>query len=58
LICGVGLGAAIVGCNNSALEPDQVLEELGCMPEDYEELREAIRPENADLGAAEGEEGS
>jgi predicted deacylase len=50
--------AQIFGCTNTELEPDQVSEELGCMPEDYEELREAIEREDIDPGASEGEEGS
>jgi predicted deacylase len=50
--------ADIFGCINAELEPDQVSDESGCMPEDYEELREAIEREEIDLGASEGEEGS
>lgn len=50
--------ALIFGCINAELEPDQVPEESGCTPEDYEELREAIEPEEIGIGASEGEEGS
>lgn len=46
------------GCINAELEPDQVSEELGCMPEDYEELREALEREEIEPGPSEVEEGS
>lgn len=46
------------GCTNAELQPDNVSEELGCLPEDYEELRDAIEREDIDPGASEGEEGS
>lgn len=48
----------IFGCINDSLEPDTVSEELGCMPEDYEEFRDVIEAEDIELGASEGEEGS
>jgi predicted deacylase len=45
-------------CINAELEPDQIPEELECMPEDYEEFREAIEREDINRGISEGEEGS
>ncbi|MBK6511064.1 MAG: succinylglutamate desuccinylase/aspartoacylase family protein [Haliea sp.] len=45
-------------CINAELEPDQIPEELECMPEDYEEFREAIEREEINRGTSEGEEGS
>jgi predicted deacylase len=45
-------------CINAELEPDQLPEELECMPEDYEEFREAIEREEINRGTSEGEEGS
>ncbi|MBK6736693.1 MAG: succinylglutamate desuccinylase/aspartoacylase family protein [Haliea sp.] len=45
-------------CINAELEPDQIPEELECMPEDYEEFREAIEREDINRGTSEGEEGS
>ncbi len=50
--------ARIFGCINAEPEPDLMPEELECVPEDYEEFREAIQRQDINRGTSEGEEGS
>jgi predicted deacylase len=50
--------ARIFGCINAEPEPDLMPEELECVPEDYEEFREAIERQDINRGTSEGEEGS